>query len=93
MFHTLLPAAAIGWLIAFAQCAEWRHLPFVTIGPVIYTLFALAVGKTTGFWPYFFIDQTKLGWPMFFAWMGALAMVFVAMTALVKGLRGAISRA
>ena len=27
MFHTVLPAAAIGWWLAFAPAAAWRSLP------------------------------------------------------------------
>lgn len=91
MFHSLLPAAAIAWWFAFAPRIEWRHLPFVMIAPVIYTLFALVVGKTTAFYPYFFLDQPKLGWPGFFAWLVALALFFVAMAAVLKGCRAVLS--
>jgi hypothetical protein len=92
LFHTVLPATAIGWWFAFAPRAGWRQLPFVMIAPLAYTAFALAVGRATAFYPYFFIDQPRLGWPAFFGWTAALAVFFLAMAALLKGVRGLLGR-
>lgn len=92
MFHTLLPAAAIGWWFAFAPRPEWRQLPFVMIAPMIYTLFALAVGAATQFYPYFFLDQPRLGWGGFAGWTVALAVFFIVMGAILEVLRRTVRR-
>lgn len=92
MFHTLLPAAAIGWWIAFAPRPEWSQLPFVMIAPMIYTLFALTVGAATRFYPYFFLDQPKLGWGGFAGWTAGLAAFFFLMGAALEGLRRIVRR-
>ena len=87
MFHTLLPAAAVAWWFAFAPRAILSDLPAVMIAPVIYTAFALVLGRTTGFYAYFFLDQPKLGWTGFAGWVVALALFFLAMGSTLLGLR------
>ena len=91
MFHTLLPAAAIGWWFAFSPRAHWRELPFVMIAPLLYTLFAFLVGAATRFYPYFFLDQPGLGWPNYLAWVAALAAFFLLMGAALKTVRRLIA--
>ncbi|ANY19669.1 hypothetical protein A6F68_01151 [Tsuneonella dongtanensis] len=92
MFHTVLPAAAIGWWLAYAPAAAWRGLPAVTIAPVIYTPFALIVGAATDFYPYFFLDQPKLGWAALGGWLVALAGFFLVMGAILRGIQGLLPR-
>lgn len=85
LFHTVLPASAIGWWLAFAPRPQWRALPFVMLAPVLYTGFALVVGRTTGFYPYFFLDQPRLGWAMLLAHLAGLALFFLLTGAVLRG--------
>lgn len=87
MLHSLLPAAALAWWFAFAPVPAWRCVPHVMWAPVIYTGFALVVGATTGFYPYFFLDQPTLGWPVFFAYLAGLAAFFMLVATGLKVLR------
>ena len=88
-FHTLIPASAIAWWIAWSDRAHltWRSLPLVTPAPVAYTLFALANGAATGFYPYFFLDLPALGWGQLVFNITGLALFFVLMGVLLLGLR------
>lgn len=88
-FHTLIPGGAIAWWIAWSDRAHltWRSLPLVTPAPVAYTLFALANGAATGFYPYFFLDLPALGWGQLVFNITGLALFFVLMGALLLGLR------
>lgn len=89
MFHSLIPAATIGWWLAFSRPSAmgWRSLPWVMVVPVIYTVFAQVVGATSGFYPYFFLDLPALGWPMLLANLVGLSLFFMAIAALLLGIR------
>lgn len=88
-FHTVVPAATIGWWIAWSDRAQltWRSLPLVTPAPVAYTIFALLYGAASGFYPYFFLDLPNLGWVQLLLNVTGLALFFVAMGAILLGLR------
>lgn len=88
-FHTVVPAATIGWWIAWSDRAQltWRSLPLVTPAPVAYTIFALLYGAASGFYPYFFLDLPNLGWVQLLLNVAGLALFFVAMGAILLGLR------
>ena len=88
-FHTVVPAATIGWWIAWSDRAQltWRSLPLVTPAPVAYTIFALLYGAASGLYPYFFLDLPNLGWVQLLLNVAGLALFFVAMGAILLGLR------
>lgn len=88
-FHTIIPASAIGWWVAFSDRAHltWRSLPLVTPAPVAYTIFALIYGAISGFYPYFFLDLPTLGWLQLVLNITGLALFFVVMGAVLLGLR------
>lgn len=88
-FHTIIPASAIAWWIAWSDRAHltWRSLPLVTPAPVAYTFFAIGYGAVSGFYPYFFLDLPVLGWGQLLLNITGLALFFVAMGALLLGLR------
>lgn len=88
-FHTLIPAAAIIWWIAFSGRAQltWRSLPWVMVFPIIYTVFALAYGMTSGFYAYFFLNLPSLGWSQLLINMVGLSVFFVMMGAVLLGIR------
>jgi len=88
-FHTVVPAATIFWWIAWSDRAQltWRSLPLVTPAPVAYTIFALVYGAASGFYPYFFLDLPSVGWLQLLFNITGLALFFVAMGAILLGLR------
>lgn len=88
-FHTIIPAATIGWwlVVTRANAFNWGALPFAMVAPVAYTIFALINGALTGFYPYFFLDRSNLGWGQLIANITGLALFFLIMGALLMGLR------
>lgn len=88
-FHTIIPASAIAWWVAYSDRAHltWRSLPLVTPAPVAYTIFALIYGAISGFYPYFFLDLPNLGWVQLLLNVTGLALFFVVMGAVLLGLR------
>ncbi len=90
--HTLVPAGGVLWWLLFSRdgLAGWRSLPIVTLVPLVYGAFALAVGAATGFYPYFFLDLPSLGLGTVLANMMGLALLFMAVAAALLGLRKAI---
>ena len=93
-FHTLIPASVIGWWMAVTRKDGFQpqRVPFVMIAPVLYTVFALGYGELSGFYAYFFIDKSVLGWPQLVANIVGLAAFFMAMGVLLMGLRSLIWR-
>jgi hypothetical protein len=93
VFHTFGPWATIGWWVAFAptQAISRRALPGVMIAPVLYTVFALANGAMTGFYPYFFLDRSKFGWAQIAFNITGLALFFLAMGGLLLGIKRLLS--
>ena len=90
--HTVVPLAVLGWWFAFAPSAERADrmaplLPAVVAPPLIYAVFALIYGKSTGFYPYFFSDQPRLGWAMFLLANLGLALLFAMIGAALVAIR------
>lgn len=93
MHHTVVPLATVFWWLVFSgvKASGWRSLPVVIAVPVLYTAFALVVGETTGFYPYFFLDLPSLGWGPLLLNVSGLAVVFMAFGALLMGARKLIT--
>ena len=93
-FHTLIPAAFVGWWLAFSdrETLSWRSLPWVMVFPIIYTIFALIYGAISGFYAYFFLDLPSLGWAQMLINMTGLSLFFVVMGAALLGLRKLVRR-
>ena len=68
----------------------WRSWVVVLV-PLVYGGFALLNGAVTGFYPYFFLDLPSLGWPMLLANMVGLAILFMAVAALLLGIRSFVT--
>ena len=94
MFHTLIPAAAVAWWVIFSDRAHltWRSLPWVMVFPILYSVFALIYGANSGFYAYFFLDLPSLGWGQMLFNMTGLSAFFVAMGAVLLGLRNLLRR-
>ena len=95
LFHTLIPVATVGWWLAYARLSllHWQSLPVVMLVPVLYTIFALVNGALTGFYPYFFLNLPELGWANLLIATAGLSLLFLAVAALLPGLRKLIARA
>ncbi len=95
MFHTLIPIATVAWWLIYSRLAllTWQSLPVVMLVPVLYTLFALINGALTGFYPYFFLDLPKLGWFQLAIANVGLSVLFLAVAAVLLGLRKLIALA
>ena len=87
--HTLVPLATIGWWLAFAPrpASPWRSTSVVMIAPVLYAIFSLAYGAASGFYPYFFLDRSTLGWGQIAVNIGGLALLFALMGLALLGLK------
>ena len=93
-FHTIVPAAFVAWWVVCSDRAHltWRSLPWVMVFPVFYSVFALIYGASTGFYAYFFLDLPSLGWAQLLVNMLGLSAFFVAMGAVLLGMRRLASR-
>lgn len=93
VFHTFAPVATIAWWLHFTppQAVSRRTLPVVMVAPILYTVFALANGALTGFYPYFFLDRSKFGWDQLALNITGLSLFFLAMGALLLGLKRLVS--
>ena len=62
--HLVIPILFIIDWMAFSPKGNmsYKHLPYWTIYPVVYGLFNIARGLITGFYPYPFLDVSKLGY-------------------------------
>lgn len=89
LHHTIVPLATILWWLAFAARPQRmaRAIAAVTIMPVAYAVFALVNGARSGFYPYFFIDRSTLGWGQIALNMVGLAFLFALCGALLLGLK------
>ena len=93
MHHTVIPLATVFWWLAFSgvKATGWQTLPVVIAVPILYTGFALVVGSTSGFYPYFFLDLPTLGWGQLLINVVGLGLVFMAFGALLMGMRKLIT--
>lgn len=93
-FHTLIPAASVLWWLVFTrhESFDWGALPIAMIAPVTYTIFALAYGAASGFYPYFFLDRSALDWEQLLANITGLALFFMVISALLMGIRALVGR-
>ena len=93
-FHTVVPASTISWWLMTARfdTHAWSALPFAMVAPVIYTCFALVYGAASGFYPYFFLDRSELGWPQLLLNIAGLSLFFLLIGAAMMGLRALAAR-
>lgn len=94
-FHTVIPAATVLWWLVVTRREEFAlsDLPFAMIPPLAYTGYALIYGAVTGFYPYFFLDKSQLGWGQLLLNLTGLTLFFIVLGALLMGLRRIVDRA
>ena len=78
--HTIVPISIIIWWLRYTppSPAILPLIPTIMIPPLSYGAFALALGQTTGFYAYFFVDLPALGWGWFALNNFVLALFFAA---------------
>ena len=66
LVHTVVPVAAVGsWLLVGPHGRfRWGLLPLMLLIPVAWLVFAMMRGAISGYYPYFFIDVTEVGYAM-----------------------------
>lgn len=91
--HTLVPAATILWWFAWAAQprAGWSALPAVMVAPVAYAVFALGYGAYSGFYAYFFLDASALGWGQLAVNIVGLALFFLLVGAILIAIKRRLS--
>jgi len=81
LLHYAAPAAAvIFWLLCVPKSAlKWSDALRWTGIPLLYLVYALARARVDGFYPYFFIDVSQLGWPKVALNAGGMLLAFLAL--------------
>ncbi len=76
--HSLMPAVALGWWLAFVPKAGLgaRDLPAFMTWPLLYSFLSLARGAAEGWYPYFFIEVPRLGYPQVLLNIAAMGVGF-----------------
>jgi len=77
--HLVIPVLfIIDWLIFSPKDnMSYKHLPYWTIYPVLYGLFNIVRGLMTGFYPYPFLDVSKLGYGKVFVNMFGFMSIYL----------------
>lgn len=93
--HTVAP---VGFFLDWALferkgLMQLADLPFWTLYPLLYWLFAILQGAKTGFYPYFFMDVPTLGYSGALLWLAALTAVFLLIGLLLLGADRLLGRA
>ena len=76
--HLLAPLLALGHFLFFSERGRLRIKGILAAMayPIVYWLIFVLIGGTIGFYPYFFMDPTRVGWTMLFVWFAALLAIF-----------------
>lgn len=85
--HTIAPLGFIlDWLL-FDRKGQLKlaDLPFWVIYPLLYWLVTVLQGAYTGFYPYFFMDVSLLGYGGALLWLAALIFFFSLLGLLLMG--------
>jgi hypothetical protein len=64
LLHTVSPLAMLAWWMAFAKkdSLRWGDALAWLAWPLGYCVYALIRGRFSGFYPYYFINLSRLGW-------------------------------
>jgi hypothetical protein len=92
--HVVTPALyVIDWLLFVPKgTVRWKST-FVWLGfPLLYAVYSLIHGALTGFYPYPFIDETKLGYDRVLTNMGGLVAAFTGLGLVLIGVDRGLGR-
>lgn len=64
MLHSITPLSALFYWIIYVPAREvsWKHTPSWMLYPLFYLVYVIIRGSFSNFYPYFFIDVSKLGY-------------------------------
>jgi hypothetical protein len=81
LMHTVSPIAMLLWWLAFGERAalRWSDALVWLLWPLGYCAYALVRAQSSGFYPYFFIDLSKLGFGGLAESTGLLALGFLVL--------------
>ena len=87
--HTFVPVASVLFWLRFTPRASstFALVPAIMVPPLSYVAFALLLGQITGFYAYFFVDLTELGWTRFLLNNAGLAVFFAALGAVLVSIK------
>ena len=88
LLHYAAPMAAVGfWLLCVPKAAlRWSDALRWTGIPLLYLGYALARASGDGFYAYFFIDVSQLGWLKVLENAGGMLIAFVALATIFVGI-------
>jgi hypothetical protein len=86
--HGIVPVLyVLDWLLFVPkQGLSAKSVPWWLIYPVCYAAYSLLHGALTGFYPYPFLDVTKLGYERVLQNMGLLTMIFAVLGLVLLGI-------
>ncbi|NLA11133.1 MAG: Pr6Pr family membrane protein [Firmicutes bacterium] len=92
--HTIAPVGfLLDWLLFERKgLMQPADLPFWTLYPLLYWLFSIWQGAETGFYPYFFMDVSTLGYGGALLWLAALSAFFLIIGLLLLGIDRLLAR-
>jgi len=62
---------------------NFKHVGVAMLFPAIYWVIFVSIGGIIDFYPYFFMNPTRIGWSMVFVWFAILLSVFAGLGALL----------
>lgn len=94
LLHDALPVLYLLFWFVFAEKKglRWTDALRWLVFPILYCSYALLRGATTGWYPYPFIDASKLGYPIVVRNSVVLLFVFLAVGGLVIAIARGLSR-
>lgn len=88
LLHTFMPLLFLVYWIVFVpkHALRWKHAFPWLFYPFFYLAFVLIRGYNSGFYPYFFIDIDKLGYPKTLIYSFLLGLIFLGFSLGLIGL-------
>lgn len=86
--HTIVPVLSVLWWFAFGRAEDVtrRDVAWVMVWPLVYCAYALVRGATDGTYPYPFLDLDQLGARRITLNVAGLAVAFLTLGALLRGI-------
>lgn len=91
--HTFVPILSLVWWLAHAdmKATKWRDSFFALLWPIAYCVYALIRAEFSNFYPYPFIDLSKLGWGGLVQSVFNLSLAFLVLALLTIAYAYAVS--
>lgn len=92
--HTIVPIASVLFWLRYTPRASSTValIPAIMVPPLSYGAFALILGQLTGFYAYFFVDLSELGWGRFLINNIGLALFFALLGAVLLWIKNACAQ-